>query len=118
MKGEASPYGLTSKKLCNMCVLSLPWNFFVSHDKYQTLQIPYALHSKCVSFWGTSYSRPPIDPYLTSPLLQKILAALLYYYDDDDDSRTAWVSRYQKGKASLDLNVARDGAVRDGSGII
>jgi len=26
--------------------------------------------SKCVSFWGTSYSRPPIDPYLTSPLLQ------------------------------------------------
>jgi len=26
--------------------------------------------SKCVSFWGTSYSRPPIDPYLTYPLLQ------------------------------------------------
>jgi len=26
--------------------------------------------SKCVSFWGTSYSRPPIDPYLTSPLLR------------------------------------------------
>jgi len=26
--------------------------------------------SKCVSFWGTSYSRPPIDPYLTSTLLQ------------------------------------------------
>jgi len=26
--------------------------------------------SKRVSFWGTSYSRPPIDPYLTSPLLQ------------------------------------------------
>ena len=25
---------------------------------------------KCVSFWGTSYSRPPIDPYLTSPPLQ------------------------------------------------
>ena len=23
--------------------------------------------SKCVSFWGTSYSRPPIDPYLTPP---------------------------------------------------
>ena len=26
--------------------------------------------SKCVSFWGTSYSRPPIDPHLTFPLLQ------------------------------------------------
>ena len=22
------------QKLCNMCVLSLSWNFFVSHDKY------------------------------------------------------------------------------------
>jgi len=32
--------------------------------------------SKCVSFWGTSYSRPPIDPYLTSPRY-KILAAPL-----------------------------------------
>jgi len=31
---------------------------------------------KCVSFWGTSYSRPPIDPYLTSPCY-KILAAPL-----------------------------------------
>ena len=31
------------QKLCNMCVLSLSWNFFVSHDKYQTLQIPHAL---------------------------------------------------------------------------
>jgi len=33
--------------------------------------------SKCVSFWGTSYSRPPIDPYLTSPHYYKILAAPL-----------------------------------------
>jgi len=40
------------QKLCNMCVLSLSWNFF------------------CVSFWRTSYSRLSIDPYLTSPLLQ------------------------------------------------
>jgi len=22
------------QKLCNVCVLSLSWNFFVSHDKY------------------------------------------------------------------------------------
>ena len=43
VKGEASPLLVDVQKLCNMCVLSLSWNFFVSHDKYQTLQIPYAL---------------------------------------------------------------------------
>jgi len=32
-------------------------------------------------------------------------------------SRTTWVSRYQKGKTSLDLNEARDDGVWDGSGI-
>jgi len=32
-------------------------------------------------------------------------------------SRTAWVSRYQKGKTSLDLNEARDGEVLGYSGI-
>jgi len=47
-KGEASPLWVDVQKLCNMCVHC----------------------SKCVSFWGTSYSRPPIDPYLTPPLLQ------------------------------------------------
>ena len=43
--GEASPLLVDVQKLCNMCVHC----------------------SKCVSFWGTSYSRPPIDPYLTPP---------------------------------------------------
>ena len=37
------------QKLCNMCVHC----------------------SKCVSFWGTSYSRPPIDPYFTPPPVTK-----------------------------------------------
>jgi len=32
--GEASPLWVDVQKLCNMCVLSLSWNFFVSHDKY------------------------------------------------------------------------------------
>jgi len=31
--------------------------------------------------------------------------------------RTTWVSRYQKGNTSLDLNEARDDGVCDGSGI-
>ena len=33
-RGEASPLWMDVQKLCNMCVLSLSWNFFVSHDKY------------------------------------------------------------------------------------
>ena len=33
-RGEASPLWVDVQKLCNMCVLSLSWNFFVSHDKY------------------------------------------------------------------------------------
>ena len=41
--GEASSLWVDVQKLCNMCVLSSSWNFFVSHDNYQTLQIPYAL---------------------------------------------------------------------------
>ena len=31
--GSFSPW-VDVQKLCNMCVLSLSWNFFVSHDKY------------------------------------------------------------------------------------
>ena len=31
---EASPLWVDVQKLCNMYVLSLSWNFFVSHDKY------------------------------------------------------------------------------------
>ena len=38
---------------------------------FRTKPYKFPMHcSKCVSFWGTSYSRPPIDPHLTSPLLQ------------------------------------------------
>jgi len=34
-RGEASPHlWVDVQKLCNMCVLSSSWNFFVSHDKY------------------------------------------------------------------------------------
>ena len=40
---EASPLWVDVQKSCNVCVLSLSLNFFVSHDHYQTLQIPYAL---------------------------------------------------------------------------
>jgi len=33
-KGRSFPLWVDVHKLCNMCVLSLSWNFFVSHDKY------------------------------------------------------------------------------------
>ena len=32
--GSFPPLWVDVQKLCNMCVLSLSWNFFVSHDKY------------------------------------------------------------------------------------
>ena len=32
--GKLPPVWMDVQKLCNMCVLSLSWNFFVSHDKY------------------------------------------------------------------------------------
>ena len=33
-RGSFPPLRVDVQKLCNMCVLSWSWNFFVSHDKY------------------------------------------------------------------------------------
>ena len=70
---EASPLWVDVQKLCNMCVLSLSWNFFVTHDKYiarPSSKEPRWYTDNTTGTGGTSYSKPPIDPYLTSPLLQ------------------------------------------------
>jgi len=32
--GGSFPLWVDVQKLCNMCVISLSWNFFLSHDKY------------------------------------------------------------------------------------
>ena len=32
--GGSFPLWVDVQKLCNMCVLSLSWNFFISHDEY------------------------------------------------------------------------------------
>ena len=71
-EGGSFPLWVDVQKLCNMCVLSLSWNFFVSHDKYIARPSSRAtlIHRQYNRDWGTSYSRPPIDPHLTSPLLQ------------------------------------------------
>jgi len=42
-EGGSFPLWVDVQKLHNMCLLSLSWNFFVARDKYQTLQIHYAL---------------------------------------------------------------------------
>jgi len=39
-RGKLPPYGWTSKNYVIMCVLSLSWNFFVSHDKYMYIARP------------------------------------------------------------------------------
>ena len=64
--GKLFPLWADVQKLCNMCVLSSSWNFFVSRqihckavDQRATL-----IHRQYNRDWGTSYSRPPIDPYL------------------------------------------------------
>jgi len=71
-EGGKLPPWLDVQKLCNMCVLSLSWNFFVSHDIHckAVEQRATLIRRQYNLDWGTSYSRPPIDPYLTSPLLQ------------------------------------------------
>jgi len=59
--GEASPYGWTSKNY----VICVCFHCHGSSSYHTTNTKPYRfpMHcSKCVSFWGTSYSRPPIDP--------------------------------------------------------
>ena len=68
------------QKLCNMCVLSLSRNFFVSHDKYiarPSIKEPRRYTDNTTGTGDFVYSRPPIDPYLTSPHCYKILAAPL-----------------------------------------
>ena len=73
------PLCVDVQKLCNMCVLSLSWNFFVSHDKCIARPSSRAtlIHRQYNRDWGTSYSRPPIDPYLTSPCYEILAAPLV-----------------------------------------
>jgi len=78
--GKLRPIRVDVQKLWNrpMCVLSLSWNFFVS---LRTKPYKFPMHcSKCVSFWETSYSRLPIDPYLTSPCYKILAAPLVWVY--------------------------------------
>ena len=73
-EGEASTSGWTSKNYV-ICVC-FHCHGTSSYHTTNTLQGRRAtlIHRQYNRDWGTSYSRPPIDPYLTSPCY-KILAA-------------------------------------------
>jgi len=50
-------------------------------------------------------------------VIHPVLLLLLLHPFNGLFSRKTWVSRYQKGKTSLDLNEARDGEVLESNGI-
>ena len=50
-------------------------------------------------------------------VIHPVLLLLLLHPFNGFFSRKTWVSRYQKGKTSLDLNEARDGEVLESNGI-
>jgi len=63
----SSPLWVDVQKLCNMCVC-FHCHGTSSYHTTNTKPYKFPMHcSKRVSFWGTSYSRPPMDPYLTPP---------------------------------------------------
>jgi len=70
----ASPLWVDVQKLCNKCAFTVIELLRIT--PYQPKPYKFPMHcSKCVSFWRTSYSRPPIHTSL--PPCYKILAAPL-----------------------------------------
>ena len=105
---EASPpYGWTSRHL-TLC------NYVCAFIVMELLRITRQIHCKAVEQratlihrqynrdWGTSYSRPPIDPYLTPPPL-KILAAPLDANADNNVRRSV----VGVGKSAGDKKIKR-----------
>ena len=97
-RGESfPPCGWTSKNYV-MCVCA----FIVM----ELLRITRQMHCKAVEQratlihrqygdWGTSYSRPPIDPYLTSPPVTKSWRRHWSTYDKTTYARSPYVNRTQ-----------------------
>jgi len=72
------------------------------------------------SMWVPIAVRLTVNSYTPFPLLSLLLfylLLLLHPFNGLVFCRTIWVSRYQKGKTSLDLNKARDDGVSGCSGI-
>jgi len=70
--GKLPPYGLTSENYV-ICVCFHCHGTSSYHTKIYCKTVEQRvtlIHRQYNLDWGISYSRPPIDPYLTSPLLQ------------------------------------------------
>jgi len=79
--GKVTSNGWTSKNYV-ICVCSFHCHGTSSYHTTNTLQgrreqRATLIHRQYNRDWGTSYSRPPIDPYLTSGPCYRILAAPL-----------------------------------------
>ena len=70
--GELPPYGWTSKNyvICVCFHCRGTSSYHTTNNCKAVEQRATLIHRQYNRDWGTSYSRPPIDPYLTSPLLQ------------------------------------------------
>ena len=75
-RGEASPLWVDVQKLCNVCFHCHGTSSYHTTHCTAAEQRATLIHRQYNRDWGTSYSRPPIYPYLTSPCY-KILAAPL-----------------------------------------
>ena len=86
-RGGSFPLWVDVQKLCNMCVLSLSWNFFVSHDKYTARpseQRATLIHRQYNRDWElrtldplyTHTSLPPCYKILAAPLVVSIISTL------------------------------------------
>ena len=102
--GSFPSYGWTSKNyvicVCFHCHGTSSRITRQIHCKAVEQRAPL-IHRRYNRDWGTSYSRPPIDTYLTSPCY-KILAAPLSTTSTTPRRRKTWASAYtwgQKGSA-------------------
>ena len=121
-------YRVTNKWLLLLLQQSTPVNIilpvycsftFLPGLNFMSLVYVYVYVVWTVFHWLSCINTCACHVYFTINLLTHLLA---YYYRhhpfNGPLSRTTWVSRYQKGKTSLDLNEARDDGVLGCSGII
>ena len=69
-RGEASPLWVDVQKLCNVCAFIVMELLRITRQMHckAVEQRATLIHRQYNRDWGTSYSRPPIDPYLTPPV--------------------------------------------------
>ena len=103
------PYGWTSKKIlcntgyvCAFIVMKLLRITRQIHCKAVEQRATLIVHRQYSRDWGTSYSRPPIDPCLTSPLLQNPGGATELKYFSQPHSRACNHTRHMQSSQSAE----------------